>query len=302
MRCFRRLRLTCHQRRRRSPAARSGGRLCATLLLLAFAPTLWSLAIHAAGSDLHSHVLLIPFVSAYLIYIQRERLPKRFVSSPTPGFLAGMTGLATMLAARLASTSLSGNDYLALMTFSFICFLVALGFIFLGRAWMASVAFPVGFLFFMVPMPDAMANALEIGSQLASAEAANLFFIISGTPFLREGLNFQLPNIALRVAQECSGIRSSWVLFITSVLASYLFLQSPWRRAALVLFIFPLAILRNGFRIMVIGLLVRPHRAGNDPQHHSPARWAAFFCALANPAVFAALVAVERRAENGACE
>jgi exosortase/archaeosortase family protein len=64
-----------------------------------------------------------------------------------------------------------------------------------------------------------------------------------------------LPNIALRVAQECSGIRSSWVLFITSVLASYLFLRSPWRRAVLVLFIFPLAILRNGFRIMVIGLL-----------------------------------------------
>ena len=188
----------------------------ATLLLLAFAPTLWALAVHAAGSDLHSHVLLIPFVSAYLIYIQRERLPKRFVSSPAAGVLAGMAGLAALLAARLAGTSLSGNDYLTLMTLSFLCFLVALGFIFLGRAWMASVAFPAGFLVFMVPMPDAMANALEIGSQLASAEAANLFFVISGTPFLREGLNFQLPNIALRVAQECSGIRSSWVLFITS--------------------------------------------------------------------------------------
>jgi len=73
---------------------------------------------------------------------------------------------------------------------------------------------------------------------------------------------FQLPGIVIEVAQECSGIRSSWVLFITSVLASYLFLKSPWRRVALIAFVIPLAILRNGFRILVIGLLcvqIGPH-------------------------------------------
>ena len=72
---------------------------------------------------------------------------------------------------------------------------------------------------------------------------------------LRDGTVFQLPGIVIEVAQECSGIRSSWVLFITSVLASYLFLKSPWRRAVLVAFVIPLGILRNGFRILVIGLL-----------------------------------------------
>ena len=66
---------------------------------------------------------------------------------------------------------------------------------------------------------------------------------------------FQLPGIVIEVAQECSGIRSSWVLFITSVLASYLFLKSPWRRFILVAFVIPLGIVRNGFRILVIGLL-----------------------------------------------
>jgi exosortase/archaeosortase family protein len=64
-----------------------------------------------------------------------------------------------------------------------------------------------------------------------------------------------LPGIVIQVAQECSGIRSSLVLFITSLLASYLFLKSPWRRAVLVSLVIPLAILRNGFRILVIGLL-----------------------------------------------
>jgi len=38
------------------------------------------------------------------------------------------------------------------------------------------------------------------------------------------------------------------VLFITSLLASHLFLRSPWRRLVLVAFVIPLGILRNGFR------------------------------------------------------
>jgi len=73
-----------------------------------------------------------------------------------------------------------------------------------------------------------------------------------------------LPGIVIQVAQECSGIRSSWVLFITSVVASHLFLKSTWRRVALVAFVIPLGIVRNAFRILVIGLLcvhVGPHMA-----------------------------------------
>jgi exosortase len=84
---------------------------------------------------------------------------------------------------------------------------------------------------------------------------ANLLFNLSGMPFLRAGQIFQLPNITLEVAQECSGIRSSLVLFITSILAANLFLNTTWRRLALVAIVIPLGILRNGFRILVIGLL-----------------------------------------------
>ena len=79
---------------------------------------------------------------------------------------------------------------------------------------------------------------------------------------MRHGTTFELPGIVLQVAQECSGIRSSWVLVITSILASHLFLKSPWRRIVLVAFVIPLGILRNGFRVFVIGMLcvhVGPH-------------------------------------------
>src|SRR5207249_11958849 len=127
--------------------------------------------------------------------------------------------------------------------------------LFLGSKWMTEAAFPVAFLIFMVPLPDGAVNWLETASVLGSADVAALFFKMTGTPLLRDGTLFALPGIVLRVAQECSGIHSSWVLFITSLLASHLFLESPWRRIVLVAFVIPLAIVRNGFRILVFGLL-----------------------------------------------
>jgi exosortase C (VPDSG-CTERM-specific) len=224
-------------------------------LLAAFARSLASLAVHAAGSELHSHILLIPFVAAYLIYIRRRQLPKEYSSSPGWAAAPLIVGLAAVAVALVKSSSLSHNDYLALMALSFVCLLATGGFLFLGRKWMSAAAFPFAFLIFMVPMPDAMAEALETASKLASAEAANLFFNLTGTPVLRDGRVFQLPNIVIEVAQECSGIRSSWVLFITSLVAANLFLKSAWRRAVLVCFVIPLGVVRNGFRIAVIGIL-----------------------------------------------
>ena len=138
------------------------------------------------------------------------------------------------------------------------------GFFFMGSAWMAAAAFPFAFLIFMVPLPDAAVDRLETASKVASAEVAAWYFALVGTTLVRNGTIFELPGITLQVAQECSGIRSSWVLFITSVLASHLFLKTTWRRLVLVAFVIPLGILRNGFRILVIGLLVRPHRPAHD--------------------------------------
>jgi exosortase len=105
---------------------------------------------------------------------------------------------------------------------------------------------------------------------LASAEAAALYFNVAGTPMVRHGTVFELPGIVLRVAQECSGIRSSWVLLITSLLASHVFLKTRWRRVVLVAFVIPLGILRNGFRILVIGLLcvhVGPYMIDSSIHH-----------------------------------
>src|SRR6266446_8190200 len=227
-------------------------------LVAVFIKPLFLLAAGAMQSALDSYIVLVPFVSAYLIYDRRKQLPTGDGCSPWAiigPLIAAFAALATALGLRRTGGSLSNHDYLALMALSFVCFLAAGGFFFLGRKWMTAAAFPFAFLIFIVPMPDAMADTLETASAVASAEAASFFFNLTGTPTLRDGTVFQLPNITIQVGQECSGIRSSWVLFITSLLAANLFLKSGWRRAVLVCFVIPLGIARNGLRIAVIGNL-----------------------------------------------
>jgi exosortase C (VPDSG-CTERM-specific) len=235
-----------------------GALIFGIFLVAVFSKPLFSLAVYAAGEELHSHILLIPFVSAYLIYIRRHALPRDYsfsVGWALVPLIAGAISLAAAWTPGVFGSPLSQNDYLALMALSLVCFVAAGGFFFLGCKWMAAAAFPFAFLIFMVPMPDRVADFLETASKLASADAASIFFNILGTPVLRDGPFFQLPNITIQVAQECSGIRSSLVLFITSLLAANLFLKNPWRRIVLVAAVIPLGILRNGLRIVFIGLL-----------------------------------------------
>jgi exosortase len=123
---------------------------------------------------------------------------------------------------------------------------------------MKQAMFPAFFLLFMVPMPDQMVHVLETGSQHASAEATNLLLKFTSMPSLRDPDNsmiFHFPGISLRVAEECSGIRSSWVLLITGLVAANIFLKSNWRRILFVALVIPLGIVRNGFRIASLGWL-----------------------------------------------
>ena len=235
---------------------------CVVLLTLLFILPLTRLMLYAANSDLHSHILLVPLIAGYLLYTQRRPPVATYRSSIGGMLLLGGIGLAALAAGIGWRESVSVNDHLALMALAFVSFVAAGGFLFLGSKSMAAAAFPVAFLIFMVPLPDAAVNWLERASALASAEAAALFFNMAGITLVRRGTVFELPGIVLEVAQECSGFRSSWMLLITSIVASHLFLESPWRRFVLVAFVIPLGILRNGFRILVIGLLcvhVGPH-------------------------------------------
>ena len=179
------------------------------LLTLLFIQSLTRLVLYAARSELYTHILLVPWICGYLLYIRRARLAVAYRSSIPGTVMLGGIGIASLAAGIGWRGSLSINDGLALMALAFVSFVAAGGFLFLGSKWMAAAAFPVAFLIFMVPLPDAAVNLLEKASMLASAEAAALYFSLAGTPLVRHGTVFELPGIVLRVAQECSGIRSS---------------------------------------------------------------------------------------------
>ena len=91
--------------------------------------------------------------------------------------------------------------------------------------------------------------------QSASAEVSYVYFKLIGIPIYREGFVFHLPGVSVEVAKECSGIRSSIALFITSILAGHLFLKTGWKKGILAVSIIPIAILKNGVRIVTLSLL-----------------------------------------------
>jgi exosortase C (VPDSG-CTERM-specific) len=265
-------------------------------LALAFAKPLWDLGWFAATSDFRSYILLIPFISVYLAWLRKGGGP--ICSQPArktaAGFLtAGMVVLVIYWLFLRSHFKLVQEDYLAVMMVSFLLFFVGICGRFLGMEILRATAFPLGLLIFMVPIPAFAMPAIDSFLQHGSATAAQFFFTMAGTPFLRNGLAFQLPGISIQVARECSGIQSSMVLLITGIVASYLFLRRPWNRAVLILFMIPLGLLRNGFRVFTIGELcvhISP-RMIDSPIHH---RGGPIFFALSLIPLFILLVMLHR--------
>jgi len=227
------------------------------VLSLVFLLPLIALVRLSLKEELVSHVLLIPFVSIYLAGIQRHALPRERRSSPMGAALFALAAVAVYFVPGLGMDSghWSHNDRLAQWTTCHVLLVVSGGFAILGSSWMRVLAFPFAFLIFMIPMPDLMVYELESFLMRYSAVLSEVFFQWSGTPVHRAGQVLQLPGMTLEVASECSGIRSSVVLFITSLLASYMFLRSSWHRVWLVALVIPLGIIRNSIRVLVIGLM-----------------------------------------------
>ena len=248
--------------------------LAAAVLAVAFIFPLANLIRFALADDLHSHILLIPFVSFYFYRLQKNSLPGASAPATKTATIFFAAGLAVLLWHFLRGRSappLALEDSLAQTTLAFVLLLTGLGGIFLGAARWRALAFPFFILIFLIPLPVAWRDAIETWLQHGSAQVADWMFTTSGMAFLRQGNVFHLPGMTIEVAQECSGIHSTFVLFITSLLAGQMFLRQPWRRAALCVAVLPLALARNGLRIYVIGELcvhVGPQMIDSPVHHH----------------------------------
>ena len=110
----------------------------------------------------------------------------------------------------------------------------------------------------MIPIPTSLLDLATYGLKSGSAEVVGALFTVTSTPHHREAFVFSLPTLAIEIADECSGIRSSIALILTTLLVADQFLKTTTWRLALVAAALPFAILKNGIRIATLTLL-SPH-------------------------------------------
>ncbi len=208
------------------------------------------------SNDTFSQIPLIPLVSMYIIYGNRKSIFSDVSVDWTTGTAFLVPGIIFVFMARLSiMEQFAPTNRTSLFVFGVV--MVWLGaFVFLfGMHAFRAATFPLLFLLFAVPIPEPILSHLISFLQKGSANVAEVFLNLAGVPYLRRDLMFDLPGVSIRVAEECSGIRSTLALLITTTLASSLFLKTGWRRMLLILVVVPMALIKNGLRIAGLTLL-----------------------------------------------
>jgi exosortase len=188
-------------------------------LITFYAPmrNLFALALHR---ETYSHIILIPLISGYFMYLKRKAIFSDTNYAYTAGIILVLVGSILYLITKKQGINLDQNDYLSLTIFSAVIFWIGGFILFFGIRAFRSAAFPLLFLIFLIPMPSLIMEKIIFLLQMGSAEAVYGFFKLTGISFLREGLVFHLPGLSIEVAKQCSGIRSSMALFIMGVILS----------------------------------------------------------------------------------
>ena len=222
---------------------------------LAFYKTLSALIRYSLRNDSSSHIILIPFIALFLIYMERQRIFSITRMSIGPGVGLAFAGSVLFVLANRSSFPRDGNSQISLQTLAVLLvwaggFLLCYGFLAFRAA-----AFPLLFLLLMVPLPDVILERATYALQAGSTEITYLIFQIVGTPVSRHGFLLSVPGVTIEVAKECSSIRSSIALFITCLLAAHLYLRTGWKKFVVVVLALLLSVVKNGIRIATLTLL-----------------------------------------------
>lgn len=225
------------------------------LTTLLFINPVIALARLSLSHDDGSYLMLIPFISAWVLYVERRNTFLRFSSDKTVGtillILAGCAALASYLAKGSSSPGVQLSGWILSLV---LVWLAGFGLLF-GRAALKAGRFPLLFLFLMVPLPSFLLDRIIYLLQEGSAWITGAFFDLVGVPALRDGLVFHLARAHIEVSKECSGIRSSMALFILALLISHFRLQKFWNKILFIVCGLIMMFIKNGIRIATLTLL-----------------------------------------------
>jgi exosortase len=213
------------------------------------------LVAFSRGDDSASHVILIPFISAALIFRNRASIFAAVSFDRVAGAAAILTAFCVTVAAARGGGMAEPGLTLHLAVAGVVGMWMGGFLFFFGAQAFRAAGFALLFMAFTIPLPAALLDGVTQVLKVGSTEAVAELFSLSGVPHHRQGFVFTLPTVAIEVADACSGIRSTIALTLTALLAGDVFLQSTWKKVLLVLAVFPITVVKNAIRIVSLSLL-----------------------------------------------
>ena len=197
----------------------------------------------------YSHGILIPFVSAFLVWQRRDELGREPFTGSWSGVAVVFLGLGIYFIGSLASIT-TVDTYALVIVIGGLC-LALLG----ARAF--RIALPALLLLFLMnPIPAFLFNGLSSALQLLSSQIGVAVIRLFGISVYLEGNVIDLGSYKLQVVEACSGLRYLLPLLTLGVVVVSMIRGALWMRILLVVSTVPITVLMNSFRIGIIGVLV----------------------------------------------
>lgn len=205
--------------------------------------TLWA-------SDEQGHGPIILGLSFVLLGLRAQRI------AAAAGAARPLAGWTLLVLALLLFIVGDAQDILLFQVGSQIPLLAALLLLFGGWGALRAAWFPLFFLLFMVPLPEALVAAVTTPLKSAvSAVAAQLLYL-AGYPVGRSGVVLTVGPYQLLVADACAGLNSMFTLEALGMLYMNLMrYTSVARNTTLALLLVPVAFFANVVRVVILVLV-----------------------------------------------
>ncbi len=166
-----------------------------------------------------------------------------------------VVGAAVTVLVRSGVARLSVDEQLSLNMLALVVWWVGAFIACFGSLAFRRALFPLCFLFWIVPIPVFLLNSIVKLLQAGSVASAHLLFSAIGLPVAEDGTLLTIPGLTVEVARECSSIRSSLMLVVTTMVLTQTLLRSAWKKTLVIAVAIPLSVAKNGLRIFVLAML-----------------------------------------------
>ena len=228
---------------RREPLAY--GVMLGALFLAVYGPLVPGLVRDWLSHPMLSQGFAIPVIAAVLVWMRRRAL------TGLPVRPSGV-GLGLLAAALLLSTLGEAGGEPFLTRLSLVPALLGLVWAMAGWPVAKAVIFPIGYLIFMVPPPYVALKTAMVQSREIDATMAAWVLQAAGVPVFREANFLHLPNMVLEVADPCSSVIAIAALSALAGAYAYVTQERVALRVLLFASAFPLAVVSNIVRIVVL--------------------------------------------------